>query len=446
VGALRSLLERVPLAGDVPGLLAHWRWLGEWSLGCIGGLGDWRVETVHTLCQAGATTCTIEALTRHALPPDQHVRMAMEARPGEHKVERAKAQSAHELQQWLANPATLPGSGARTRLEAHGASEGSPAPDTTQSHPPNSRIERAARRDPVGEQVPAVRTKQCPFSGVVESAPQRFRTRGIAGVECPDGAARRSLVLRNGVLRFPSHDQRKTRTPQTERRWARQDTRWEVLGGESQPRLLPTLAVQASVHPARTRRRQGWPRPPLSQAAMSALCTGVDRGTWHHRPSHSMRGGATGAARGGATQRMAAVRLSQLQKHILRWLAADHQRPHGVIASSPPELVHTLQRDKGNRSHSLRTLERHGFLIIGRSSGGHAESLRLTPEGQKRASQLAESCDEESITIETRCCPLGCRVPVSLLPLSGALEAAWVSPPDTVGFTPHRCQGNRDED
>lgn len=107
-----------------------------------------------------------------------------------------------------------------------------------------------------------------------------------------------------------------------------------------------------------------------------------------------MRGGeATGASRGGATQRMAAVRLSQLQKHILRWLAADHQRTNGVIASSHPELVHTLQRDKGNLSHSLRTLERHGFLIIGRSSGGHAESLRLTPEGQKRASQLAGSCD-----------------------------------------------------
>jgi DNA-binding MarR family transcriptional regulator len=82
-------------------------------------------------------------------------------------------------------------------------------------------------------------------------------------------------------------------------------------------------------------------------------------------------------------QRMAAVRFSQLQKHILRWLAADHQRTNGGIASSHPELVHALQRDKGNSSHRLRTLERHGFLILGRSSGGQAESLRLTPEGQK---------------------------------------------------------------
>ena len=90
---------------------------------------------------------------------------------------------------------------------------------------------------------------------------------------------------------------------------------------------------------------------------------------------------------------MAAVRLSRLQKHILRWLVADHQRTHGVIASSHHDLVRALQRDKGNMSHSLRTLERHGFLIIGRSSGGHAEFLLLTPAGQKRASQLAGSCD-----------------------------------------------------
>ncbi len=59
VGALRSFLERVPLAVDVPGLLAHWRWFGEWSLGCIGVLGDWLVETVDSLCKEGATTFTI---------------------------------------------------------------------------------------------------------------------------------------------------------------------------------------------------------------------------------------------------------------------------------------------------------------------------------------------------------------------------------------------------
>ena len=90
---------------------------------------------------------------------------------------------------------------------------------------------------------------------------------------------------------------------------------------------------------------------------------------------------------------MAAVRLSQLQKHILRWLAADHQRTNGVIASSHPALVHSLQWDKGNIRRSLRTLERHGFLTIQRSSGGQAESLLLTQAGQNKASQLTRSCE-----------------------------------------------------
>jgi DNA-binding MarR family transcriptional regulator len=87
------------------------------------------------------------------------------------------------------------------------------------------------------------------------------------------------------------------------------------------------------------------------------------------------------------------MRLSQLQKHILRWLLADYQRSKGVIASSHYELGRALQRDKGNMSHSLRTLERHGLLIIGRSSGGHADSLILTPTGHKRAARLTGSCD-----------------------------------------------------
>jgi len=82
------------------------------------------------------------------------------------------------------------------------------------------------------------------------------------------------------------------------------------------------------------------------------------------------------------------ARLSQLQKRILRWLVADHQRTKGIITSSHEELVRALQRDKGNVSHSLRTLEVRGWIVIGRSSGGKAESLRLTPEGQKWAFQF----------------------------------------------------------
>jgi DNA-binding MarR family transcriptional regulator len=90
---------------------------------------------------------------------------------------------------------------------------------------------------------------------------------------------------------------------------------------------------------------------------------------------------------------MTAARLSQLQKHILRWLVADHQWTQGSITSSHQELVRALQQDKGNLSHSLRTLAGRGWIVIGRSSGGKAEFLRLTLEGQKWASQFAGSCD-----------------------------------------------------
>jgi AAA domain len=221
--ALRTFLEEVPLAVDVPSLLSHWRWFGEWSLGCIGVLSDWLVETVDALCRLGATTLTIEALKRHALQPDQRVRMEMEARTGERKVELAKAQSEQELQRLLGNTTTLP-TIAVTSASGNGVSS-----ETTIRKP--TRIERAASRDLVGDQLQAVNALKCTFAGVVEIEPKRFLESGIKLVECPDCARTRSLSPRKGVLRFPSHDKRKTRTPNTDRRWAMGQTAWEVVGG-----------------------------------------------------------------------------------------------------------------------------------------------------------------------------------------------------------------------
>jgi len=85
---------------------------------------------------------------------------------------------------------------------------------------------------------------------------------------------------------------------------------------------------------------------------------------------------------------MAAQRLSRLHKRILRWLAADHQRTHGRTTSGHQELVEALAGDKSNISRSLRTLEKRGWIVIGRTSGGKAESLYLTSEGLQRASEI----------------------------------------------------------
>jgi hypothetical protein len=67
---------------------------------------------------------------------------------------------------------------------------------------------------------------------------------------------------------------------------------------------------------------------------------------------------------------MATQRVSRLHKHMLRWLLVDQQRTRGIMASSHAELVKVLRSDKGNISHSLRTLEARGWIVLGRTPGG----------------------------------------------------------------------------
>jgi DNA-binding MarR family transcriptional regulator len=88
---------------------------------------------------------------------------------------------------------------------------------------------------------------------------------------------------------------------------------------------------------------------------------------------------------------MAGVRLSRLQRRILRWLVADEQRTRGMISSSHPELVAALPSAKGNISHSLRRLETQGLVVVIRTPGGKTESVYLTPAGCQKALQCAGS-------------------------------------------------------
>jgi DNA-binding MarR family transcriptional regulator len=83
-------------------------------------------------------------------------------------------------------------------------------------------------------------------------------------------------------------------------------------------------------------------------------------------------------------------RLSRLQQRILRGLAADHQRTRGMIVRSHEDLVKALPAETGNLSHSLRTLEERGGIVIGRSPGGKAQHVTLTPEGAQRASEMTK--------------------------------------------------------
>src|SRR5215469_13183937 len=227
--ALRTFLEEVRLEVDVDGLLEHWRWFGEWSLGCIGVLSDWLVETVDDLYKRGETTFTIKALERHALQPDQRARMEIEARTGERKVELGKTKGEEDLKRLLGNLAPLPGT-TLSDQPMNGASDGNVSPDQVVNTGSKTRIERAATRDLVGDQVKTATTPKCPFPGVVAIEAKRFLESGVKLVECPNCLRTRSLEPHNGVLRFPSHEKRKTHTPNTDQRWAITDLAWNVVG------------------------------------------------------------------------------------------------------------------------------------------------------------------------------------------------------------------------
>jgi hypothetical protein len=83
-------------------------------------------------------------------------------------------------------------------------------------------------------EVPPATSDKCTFSGVVQIPPKRFEESGVARVECPGCGRTWTLSPRSGVLRFKSHDKRKTTTPHAERRWAKGEgeTGWDVVEGE----------------------------------------------------------------------------------------------------------------------------------------------------------------------------------------------------------------------
>jgi hypothetical protein len=81
------------------------------------------------------------------------------------------------------------------------------------------------------EQVQTSTSPKCTFLGVVPIDLKRFTDSGTHLVECPDCGRTRTLSPRKGVLRFPSHDKRKTPTPQAGQRWVKRETAWEMMEG-----------------------------------------------------------------------------------------------------------------------------------------------------------------------------------------------------------------------
>jgi hypothetical protein len=103
-----------------------------------------------------------------------------------------------------------------------------------QKTPPSVSTEQAplARSRKKAEASPTA-TDKCTFSGEVHISLQRFEESGVARVECPDCGRTWTLSPSGGVLRFKSHDKRKTTTSNTAERWAMRETIWKVVGGEN---------------------------------------------------------------------------------------------------------------------------------------------------------------------------------------------------------------------
>jgi hypothetical protein len=193
--ALKVLLEQVPLQVNIPEMLTHWKWFGEWSIGCIGILSDWVVETAATLCRVGETVLTLEALAKHALKPAQRLKLETEARTGEFKIEEAKKESERELQRLLGRPSTVPMSSSPHSPLSTSATT-SPLPPKSHA---TSRIERASYRDPVGEQVVTGTSAKCSYLGEISVTRRQFQEAGTACVECPTCGARRTLKSRHPI-------------------------------------------------------------------------------------------------------------------------------------------------------------------------------------------------------------------------------------------------------
>ncbi len=77
---------------------------------------------------------------------------------------------------------------------------------------------------------------------------------------------------------------------------------------------------------------------------------------------------------------MASKRLSRLQKRILAWLERETARTKGSVSPSHQDLInHLASFDQSNISRSLNNLEEKGLVAIGRTPGGNAEHVSLTP-------------------------------------------------------------------
>jgi hypothetical protein len=127
-----------------------------------------------------------------------------------------------------ADPAESPEQEQASGTETEQVSSPNAQPEQPPSAPTEQVDQARSRKEAT---ISATTSIKCTFSGMVVPIDlKRFLESGVALVECLDCACTRTLEPRGGVLRFKSHDKRKTTTPNTGQWWARTDFVWDVIG------------------------------------------------------------------------------------------------------------------------------------------------------------------------------------------------------------------------
>ena len=84
---------------------------------------------------------------------------------------------------------------------------------------------------------------------------------------------------------------------------------------------------------------------------------------------------------------MTTQRVSRLQNAC--WaVAGGTSPPSGGDGNGYRERVKALAGDQSNISYSLRTLETRGWIVIGRTRGGRAESFVSPRQGSKKPQEF----------------------------------------------------------
>ncbi len=199
-----------------------WTYFYERSMGCIGLLKDWLVQTVSNTLYDGERALTLSRLQANAPTNSKLEQMAAEATAAERKLH--YTESSHDHLRYLLGMRPLPPG------EAIPSTLAKVAEPTKQRHPTSTTSvgQRAPHRDPVGVTAPSQTTTKCPFSGTVAAdlSPAQLHQSAITKLQCPECGATWAARMRGNTVVFPSHPPRTTKMTQDISRWIKQESGW----------------------------------------------------------------------------------------------------------------------------------------------------------------------------------------------------------------------------